>query len=69
MSRTKHYRIRASRDLGDTIEDCSTPEVLGDAQFARYNSMRLAEEHAEEMQGEIADYELDPRTRYYVEEV
>lgn len=61
-----HYRITASFTRDGVIQDCSQAEVLGDELHRLWDDEDDALSRAEEMQGELADYDLDPTTTYSV---
>lgn len=63
------YRITATYERDGHTIDCTSAEVLGDRLSERWMSRDEAERVAEDMQDDIADYDLDPTTEYHVDEV
>jgi hypothetical protein len=63
------YRITASYEDNGTLCSANTAEVLGEAYGRYYDTEEAATAKAEDMAGDIEDYDLDESTKYYVEEV
>lgn len=64
------YRITASYTdrNGRSNVDCTRPEVLGETHVVVYTTREAADEAVATLTASIADYGLDPSTRYRVEE-
>ena len=63
------YRITASYTHYGQCVDSTTAETLGDAMGVIYATQELADAAADELQGSVMDFSLDPSTRYSVVEV
>lgn len=63
------YRVTASYEHdGQLLDASSSAEVLGDAYGRHYATEAEAEAVAEDMQSDLASYDLDPSTTYSVVE-
>ena len=60
------YHVEAWYEESGQVIGCSTAEVLGDACGILYGDLEEAKEAADELQSSVADYELNPATRYSV---
>lgn len=65
---TTTYRITATWIHCGARLDCTDSASLGDELWSRFSTKEEAQAVADRLQSELAQYDLDPTTRYAVEE-